>query len=586
VQIGSPGFAPDHYWNAMRRFYLDNDSSDGDLSRNTRGIETDWAPVTFSQQDAEPDSTIATIIGQWAPHRFDQTAGCTAPDSMGGQYPYPPYCTGLRTVAGPGYEVNWFSTRCDGTSDSRCSLTYEVRHSTTSLKTLGFSHGLCNDGSTTCTIGNGDRISAPVGNGGHTMWWSRHDVSSWADTELPDVYIAIRPEHEIISTSGNGQSPIVLNFRFSPDMVANDHVTVTGVSGNTAANVSNVAILGATPELSWFRFSNSGVQVCSQSGSSPVQLVTCSPHGFTTGQHIRIDYGSSGGTGSGGSGYWWTVTVIDSVTFTLDGSTTLPAYTPPTHTWARGYGMLHDITAASNTCTLTTTAAHGLLVSNQIMVWGATSTVLAPQNGSGVYVIASTPTSTTATFACPGVADGIYDTDYDSTGTLPDTFLHYLLAVKVFPSLTIAGTGNSNYVSGGTLISAEDNKNFTEVRLIPYGITMALSPSSLNFAAILNGSAPASKNVTLTAAGTGSLDNWSATSDQTWFSVSPSGGTSAPATFAVTANPSGLALGPHAANICVSSTTSGISNSPTCIVATLNITGSPTMMTPAGIIIR
>jgi hypothetical protein len=256
----------------------------------------------------------------------------------------------------------------------------------------------------------------------------------------------------------------------------------------------------------------------------------------------------------------------------------LPAYSAPPHVWVRGYGMIHDITAASNTCTLTTTAAHGLLVSNQIMVWGATSTVLAPQNGSGVYVIASTPTSTTATFACPGVADGVYDTDYDSTGTLPDTFLHYLLAVKVFPSVTISGTGNGAYTSGGTMVSTEDNKNFTEIHLVPYGILMGLSPSALTFNQVITGPAPASQTTVLSAAGTGTLDQYTATCSQSWCSVSPSSGASAPATLTVSVDTTGKTVGAYSAQVCVTSASAGVSNSPLCAPLVLNVT--PHVSTP------
>ena len=92
-------------------------------------------------------------------------------------------------------------------------------------------------------------------------------------------------------------------------------------------------------------------------------------------------------------------------------------------------------------------------------------------------------------------------------------------------------------------------------------------PSALTFTGYSGQPNPSSQSVTVYNEGDGVL-NWTATSDASWLTVTPSGTT--PGVLSVSANTSGLAVGTYAGTITVSS--SGAANPPQTISVTLTVT--------------
>lgn len=85
-----------------------------------------------------------------------------------------------------------------------------------------------------------------------------------------------------------------------------------------------------------------------------------------------------------------------------------------TYTWSVAATTLTSIVDSSNTSTVTTAAAHGLQVGNQVTVAGASASAL---NRS--YAIATVPNTTTFTITTSGVADATYTTGVSVTTTAP-----------------------------------------------------------------------------------------------------------------------------------------------------------------------
>ena len=101
----------------------------------------------------------------------------------------------------------------------------------------------------------------------------------------------------------------------------------------------------------------------------------------------------------------------------------------------------------------------------------------------------------------------------------------------------------------------------------PASPTIGVSPSSLSFSATAGGANPANQSLNISNTGGGTL-NWTATSNQTWLSVSPTSGT-APSTATVSVNVTGLAAGTYNGAITISAT--GATNTPVTVPVTLTV---------------
>jgi hypothetical protein len=106
----------------------------------------------------------------------------------------------------------------------------------------------------------------------------------------------------------------------------------------------------------------------------------------------------------------------------------------------------------------------------------------------------------------------------------------------------------------------------------PTNPTISVNPSSMSFSGTAGGANPAAQTLNITNSGGGTL-NWSATSSQTWLTLSVTSGT-APSSPSVSVNTSGLAAGTYNANITITGT--GATNSPVTVPVTLTINPTST----------
>jgi hypothetical protein len=354
---------------------------------------------------------------------------------------------------GPGYEVSWTVP----TYSSAPLPTYEVRRSTTSLKSAGFSTGLCNNGTTSCTLGNGDIVTPQ----NTTAIWASSDTES---TQPAEQYIGIRPTIAVIGTTGSGVSPILIYTHDATDMAVGDHVAVAGIGGNTAANQPHATIEVVNPERHFYRWDSLGNSITSITNTNPVVIGTQNPHGLTTGTLVRIDQMAGDLPG------YYTVTVIDDTHLSLDGKAS---------TTSTGWGKLHgpgelvQIVASGGMCVATTASPHGLQVGQPIAVSDTGDANLNLVDGAKI----TAADATNFTFACARAADGTYNTEPASAA--PGYYQRQYVSIRAYSSVGIGGTGNRAYTSGGTLVSTEDFKNFYEVELAPFTPGTALPPKRL-----------------------------------------------------------------------------------------------------------
>jgi len=99
---------------------------------------------------------------------------------------------------------------------------------------------------------------------------------------------------------------------------------------------------------------------------------------------------------------------------------------------------------------------------------------------------------------------------------------------------------------------------------------LSVTPTSLSFSATQGGSNPAPSSATISNTGGGTL-GFTASSDQSWLSVSPASGT-APATLQVSATVGSLAAGTYTGHVTV--TAAGVQGSPATVTVTFTV-GSP-----------
>lgn len=106
------------------------------------------------------------------------------------------------------------------------------------------------------------------------------------------------------------------------------------------------------------------------------------------------------------------------------------------------------------------------------------------------------------------------------------------------------------------------------------GPAIGVNPASMSFSATVGGSNPANQSLSITNTGGGTL-NWSASSNASWLSVSPTSGT-APSTATVSVNITGLAAGTYNGAITISAP--GASNTPLSVPVTLTVSPVSTQL--------
>jgi uncharacterized protein (TIGR03437 family) len=101
--------------------------------------------------------------------------------------------------------------------------------------------------------------------------------------------------------------------------------------------------------------------------------------------------------------------------------------------------------------------------------------------------------------------------------------------------------------------------------------SIAVAPTSLQFAYAVGGAVPAAQSIQATNSGGGTL-TWTAVPSASWLGVSPASGT-APSTLSVLVSPAGLGAGKYTGSVQISA--GGASNSPVTISVTLTVAPAP-----------
>jgi glucose/arabinose dehydrogenase len=143
------------------------------------------------------------------------------------------------------------------------------------------------------------------------------------------------------------------------------------------------------------------------------------------------------------------------------------------------------------------------------------------------------------------------------------------LTVAVDTTGLAAGTYTATItVDGGGVSGSPRTIPVTLTVNPPTPPVLAITPSSLTFAATVGGAAPPSQPVTVSNTGGGTL-SFTTSDDQSWLAASPASG-SAPGTVDVSVNPTGLAAGTYTGNVTI--TAAGATGSPKTVAVTFTVT--------------
>lgn len=284
VGASSPAYLPNNYsnngfpsyppwtgetghnaWELVNHFYIDMESLYEDMSGQTIQL----GQMTMDYKPTEPEEYIS---------------------SRGVIY------------TGSAYEID-LQTNEGGTG----ATSYQFRWSTSDMTAGGFSTGICQSGSTACSAAdsvNWNASSAP---------FLRY-TSAALPAPSPTIYWGIRPTIPVAGVSGSGQSPIWINTDFDPNMAVGDHITVSGLTGNTAANQTNTAITGIYPRTTWWYTNPSPTW---PAGATPGKLQNIVCNGSSCTVNLTVNHGIVPGwrvmvwstlTGDATHGYRFTVT--------------------------------------------------------------------------------------------------------------------------------------------------------------------------------------------------------------------------------------------------------------------------------------
>lgn len=341
----------------------------------------------------------------------------------------------------PGYEVAWNSPK-------NTKINYQVNYSTAgSLKTIGFSAG--SDGGVVHSLG-----SSYTG----VLWQSP------SMPEAPQFWVGIRPTVSIASTTQAGQVPIWIITQDDLNMQPGDHVTVSGVRGNTAANQSNVALSAVAPRQFWSAWDPTQFTIVSAvAGQGNTVITTALPANWAGGTQIQI-VGSRAAPSLNGV---WTVTAVAPNTFSIPAA--VSGYNPADQATAAAKGTIANVVAQSGVCTANLTVSHNLLPGWKIWLSGATNPVLGPNTSSGataaIWTVSSVVSATSFQFTCPEVSDGTYTSD---------RAVNSPFVIVSWPGVALAPdiAGNGRYSNicqslsvCGQIMSTEDKKNFAEITI-------------------------------------------------------------------------------------------------------------------------
>ena len=346
----------------------------------------------------------------------------------------------------------------------------------------------------------------PLRFGGNSVW------SEWFAGRIDEVRLYNRAQSaaELQTDMAN---PVTCSAPASPALsVSPASLSFSGAEG------------GASPAAKTLTVANTGGGTLSWSASESAPWLSVATDGGT----VTVT-SSTTGLAAG--------TYTADVTITAPGATGSPRAIPVTLVVGPPPPAL-AVTPASLSFTGTAGGASPLAktfdVSNAgggTLSWSASESApwlsVSPGSGVGAATVTVTPSIT-------GLAAGTYTTDI---------------------TVTAAGASGSPRTVAVTFV----------VDLPPP--TLAVAPASLSFTAVEGGAVPASKDLSVTNAGSGSL-SFTVSDDAPWLSVTPGSG-SAPSTLSVTPSIAGLAVGTHTATVTV--TAAGALGSPRTVDVTLNV---------------
>ncbi len=246
------------YWDSMLSAYIKvnlNQSVNDPSGQTVR-----YGPLYMETVTGEPDSFISALTATWGPS--------------------------LQGINQQGYELTWWGPK-------RQTCKYEVRYSTQqSIKTLGWSNATV--GETGITYDGG-------------LWAGR--ISQIQMSEKNEIWFGIRPyDIEVYGVSGNGQSPIWLTTRAALGLSVGDKITVSGVTGNTAANQSNVAISDTRPWRVWRVVDGTLTDITASGGTCTVNLAAGETHDLVPGWEVIVRGSNNTTLGNQYGGTTYTVT--------------------------------------------------------------------------------------------------------------------------------------------------------------------------------------------------------------------------------------------------------------------------------------
>jgi len=213
---------PVHYYDGLTRFYLNPY-----FQALSSAFNCQFGPMSFSSVSGEPDEDVSTVSGS-----FDGTS----------------------------YHLDWAGPK-------NVTESYAVRYATASMHSNGFSTG------TAC----GGTPSTP-GSGYTNVNWT------CAISQVPALYVAIRPQPPVVGATGSGVSPIRLSFAVDPMWSTGDQVQVSGVGGNTASNGTFNVVPHTWQFWSYLASTLSNVAV----SGGIATITTAASHNLEAGQVVMI----------------------------------------------------------------------------------------------------------------------------------------------------------------------------------------------------------------------------------------------------------------------------------------------------------
>jgi hypothetical protein len=258
---------------------------------------------------------------------------------------------------------------------------------------------------------------------------------------------------------------------------ASAHGFTTGQSvvvSSVDATFNGTYTIAATPTTTTFTYAKTAADVTSQAAtgtpvivtykaltSNVATLTTATVHGFTTGQTVVI-----GGIDVTFNGTYVITSTPTTTTFTYAKSAVNVASTPA----GASPTVITTKALTSNVATLTTATVHGLTTGQYVAVQNVDSTF------NGVWLVASTPTTTTFTYAVTagnvtsqeaGTNAGTFVTVKDLTSNVATLSTYTVHGLNVGDTVVIAGV-DANFNGTYTVTAVPTLYSFSYAKTLSY----------------------------------------------------------------------------------------------------------------------